>query len=196
MCIVAYNQGDIGRARALQEESLAIRRALGNKWALANSLNNLGAILSDLEEFDQARAHLEEAIGIQRAIGDPAALALTLHSLANLERARGAYEAAFAQYQESVAINMRIGDRWTAIQGLEDAAWLMTLLGEAEMALRAAGAAASARATMGAPLPPAEQAKLDGALLAARNELGDAADAVWEAGQALSLEEAIAMLFP
>jgi predicted ATPase/class 3 adenylate cyclase len=194
MSIVAYNQGDYARARALQEESLAIRRSLSNKWALSNSLNNLGAILCDLDELDLARVYLEEALGIQRAIGDPAALALTLHSLANLERTRGAYEPAFALYQESVTINLRIGDRWMSIQALEDLAWLMALLGEPERALRAAGAAVSARAAMGAPLPPADQAKLDAALAPARPALGDGAVVAWEAGQALTLEQAIALL--
>lgn len=87
---LASQQGDFVMAQRRYEQSLAIRRSLTNKWALANSLNNLGAILCELDELDQVRVYLEEAIGIQRVIGDPAAVALTLHSLANLERARGA----------------------------------------------------------------------------------------------------------
>jgi adenylate cyclase len=190
LCIVAYYEGDYPQARALQEQSLGIRRTLRNKWALANSLNNLGAILSDQGDLALARQHLDEAIGIQREIGDPAAIALTLHSLANLERTRGTYDAAVRFYHESIMINMRIGDRWTATQAIEDLAWLAALQEDAERALRLAGAASAARAAMGAPLAPGDQARLDAALAPARQALGDQAASVWEAGQSLTFEQA------
>ena len=193
LCIVAHYEGDYAQARALQEQSLAIRRSFGPKAALAFSLNNLGAILVDQGELAQARTYLEEAISLQRELGDPAAVAVTLHSIANLERTCGEYATALRYYVESITSYVRIGDRWTAIQAVEDLAWLATLQGDPERALRLAGAAAGVRAAMGTPLPPGDQTRLDAVLAPARQALAAQAEALWSAGQALSFEEVIAL---
>ncbi len=194
MSIVASYQGDLATARALQEESLAIRRGLGNPWMIANSLNNLGMFATDQQEYELAAASLEEALGLQRQIGDPSALATALHTLANLRRTKGEYPQALTLYRESLQINQRLGDRWMLIQLLEDVGWMLALQNRSDMALRLVAAAAAARITLGAPLPPADQERLDTALAPARRALGTAADATWSAGAALSLEQALAMI--
>jgi predicted ATPase/class 3 adenylate cyclase len=191
MSIVASYQGDLPAARALQEESLAIRRGLGNPWMIANSLNNLGMFATDQGEYALAGACLEEAVGLQRQVGDPSALATTLHTLANLRRSQGLHAQALGLYQESLQINRRLGDSWMLVQLLEDVGWLMASLGEHERSLRFAGAAAAARAQLGTPLPPADQARLDAALAAAREALGAAAEAVWAEGAAIPLDRMI-----
>jgi hypothetical protein len=54
-------------------------------------------------------------------------------------------------------------------------------------------AAAAARTTIGAPLPPAQRASYDATVAAAQAALGeDAFAAAWAAGQALPLEQASA----
>ena len=53
------------------------------------------------------------------------------------------------------------------------------------------GAAACLREAIGAPLPPEQQATVDGLLQPARDALGEAAGAAWAAGQAMTLEQAI-----
>src|SRR5258705_202564 len=40
--VLSYHQGDYPAARALYEESLAIRRGLGDRFGIAGSLGNLG----------------------------------------------------------------------------------------------------------------------------------------------------------
>jgi hypothetical protein len=62
----------------------------------------------------------------------------------------------------------------------------------AECSLRLAGAASALRQNIGAPLTPAEQAKLEASLCLARQALTRTVGAAWAEGRALSLEKAIA----
>src|ERR1700681_3676664 len=63
---------------------------------------------------------------------------------------------------------------------------------EAERSLRLAGAAAALRQNIGAPLTPAEQAKLEAALEPARQALTNTAGVTaWLEGWALTVEKAI-----
>jgi hypothetical protein len=60
-------------------------------------------------------------------------------------------------------------------------------------ALRLAGAAAALRQSVGAPLPPAERARLDQNLEAARQAMSNTAGAAaWMEGWAMPAEKAIA----
>jgi hypothetical protein len=63
--------------------------------------------------------------------------------------------------------------------------------GQARRALRLVSAAAALRETIGAPLSPPEQAKLDRLLEPIRQSLGDAAQTMRADGRAMSLEQAI-----
>ncbi|MDQ2691967.1 MAG: hypothetical protein M3Y68_08060, partial [Chloroflexota bacterium] len=58
--------------------------------------------------------------------------------------------------------------------------------------LQLAGFAAALRESIGAPLPPAEQARVDRMIDPARQALPDSAlTAEWETGSGMSLEQAI-----
>ncbi len=90
---------------------------------------------------------------------------------------------------ESIALTMRVGDRWSATRTLEDIAMLEAEIGEPEQALRAAGAAAASREAMRTPMPLPDHARLDVGLAPAREALGAKADAAWEEGRRLSMEQ-------
>jgi hypothetical protein len=81
----------------------------------------------------------------------------------------------------------------TLSQALEDFAELATREGDWPRLTRLRGAAAALRAAMANPLQPRERAEYERYLSGARAALGETATAAaWEAGQALSLEAAIA----
>ncbi len=191
----AHEQGDYQAAYKLHRESLDIRRQLGNKWAIAISLNNLGILALDQGDYAQARLRLEEAVALQREVGDRHQTANALHSLANVTRTQSDYETARAMYHESLTISRELGDKWLLAYLLEDSGGLAALQGQAERALRLAGAAKNLRETIGAPLPPAEQAKLERLLEPAYQTLGQAAATIIAQGQAMSLEQAIDYAF-
>jgi hypothetical protein len=61
-----------------------------------------------------------------------------------------------------------------------------------EKALQLAGFAAALRKSIGAPLPPSEQARVDRMLAPAREALPESVViTAWEAGRSLGLEQAI-----
>ncbi len=188
----AHEQGQFEIALSPYQESLEIRRQLGNKWAIAISLNNLGNLAFDQGDYAQARTQLEEAVTMQREVGDRYQLANALHSLANVTRALGDNTVARSRYNESLAISHELGDKWLLCYLLEDIGGLAARQGQAERALRLAGAAAVLRETINAPLPPADKDKLEQMLISARRSLGKAAASVATAeGRAWSLEQAI-----
>jgi adenylate cyclase len=196
LAMMAEYQGDYATARALNEECLALRREVGDKWAIAMSLNNLGYVILAQGDYPAARAQLEQAVTLQREVGDRYHIANALNNLGNVARAQGDYTEAHALYEESLTINRDLGDGWAIAYLLEDIGGLAALQGQPGRALRLSGAAAALRETINAPLPPAEQDKLERMLAPARQALGETATASAVAeGRAMSMEQAIDMAF-
>ncbi len=192
MGIVARAQGDYDKARHLHQEALAIRREIGDRRGMAFSLINLGNVALDMGAYDEADAYMEEALTLWRQIGDRSLIGNSLNNLGNLTRERGDVARARELYRESLAINRELGDKWAIAYLLEDIACLAAAQGHAEQAIRLAGAAATLREAIGAPLSAAERAKLDRSLALAREALGEGAAATLAAGRGLTLDEATA----
>lgn len=94
------------RARII-EESLQLRRELGDRSGTAISLINLGLAAKDQKEFDAARSFLSESLTLLRAIGDKRLIAYAL------EAAAGA--AAATERPENLG---RAAQLWGAAQAL------------------------------------------------------------------------------
>ena len=92
----------------------------------------------------------------------------------------------------SQAINRELGDQTSIAYLIEDYAGLAAAESRPEKALRLAGFADALRESIGAPLPPSEQARVDRMIAPARAALPESTVAAeWEAGQSLALEQAI-----
>jgi predicted ATPase/class 3 adenylate cyclase len=190
--IVARFQRDLAGAYQMNEEGLALFRELGDRWSLGALLNNQACIAGDLGNYAEARRFLRECLEIRRQLADKAGLALSLNTLADVVLDEGDYRAARPLLVESLRLNRELGDQTAIAYLLEDYGGLAAFEGQPERALRLAGFAAALREAIGAPLPPAEQARVDRMLEAARRALtADAATAAWATGQGLVLEEAI-----
>jgi tetratricopeptide (TPR) repeat protein len=190
--IVARFQRDLEGARRMNEEGLALCRELGDRWSVGTLLNNLAAVVSDLGDYLKARDLLQESLIIRRQLGDKAGLAFSLNTLADVVLDEGDYTAARPLLDESLALNRELGDQTAIAYLLEDYAGLAAAEAQPERALRLAGFAAGLRAAIGAPLPPAEQARVDRMLAPARRALEESvAAAAWSEGRAMPLQEAI-----
>jgi predicted ATPase/DNA-binding winged helix-turn-helix (wHTH) protein len=110
--VLAFYQGDYPAARALEEESLAIRRELGDRSGIAGSLGNLGNVASGQGDYPAARTLYEESLAIRRELGDPSGIANSLGNLGNVALYQGDYPAARALDEESLAIRRELGDRF------------------------------------------------------------------------------------
>jgi predicted ATPase/serine/threonine protein kinase len=185
-------QGDYARSRSLYAECLSIFKGLGDRTGVAWSMNYQGDVARDQGDSAAARASYEQSLASFRELGDRWGIAGTLADLGSLAREQGNYPTACSLYRESIRIFQELDHKRGIARLLECFACLAAVQLEAERSLRLAGAAAALRQNIGAPLTPAEQAKLEAGLHPARQALTNkAGEAAWLEGWALPAERAI-----
>jgi predicted ATPase/DNA-binding XRE family transcriptional regulator len=185
--------GDHDAAWSYYQEGLQIFRELGDRWSIANSLVNLGNVACNRGDYPAARALLEESLGLFRELGAKRGIAYALAGLGNAARSEGDYRQAASLLKESLAIRMDLGNKQGIAECLEGLARVAGAQEQYEPAATLLGAAQTQRAAIHIPLPPAEAVDHDAILAQARERLGaKACDGALAAGQAMSLEQAIA----
>lgn len=190
--IIARFQHDLTGARQMNEESLALFRKMGDRWAVGQLLNNQACVASDQGIYTEARSLLQESLLIRRQLGDKAGLALSLNTLADVVLDEGKFTDARPLLDEAVSISRELGDKTSIAYLLEDYGGLAAAEGDHQKALQLAGFASALRESIGAPLPPSEQARVDRMIAPARAALPESiASAEWETGRCLELEKAI-----
>lgn len=186
-------QGDNTRARSLYEECLSIFSGLGDRAGVAWSMNYQGDVARDQGDPAAARALYEESLEIFRELGDRWGIAGTLADLGNLASDQGNYSMAQDLYRQSIRLFQELEHKRGIARLLECFACSAAVQLEAQRSLRLAGAAAALRQNIGAPLTPAEHAKLEASLHTARQALGGTmGGTAWSEGWALPVEKAIA----
>jgi predicted ATPase/class 3 adenylate cyclase len=108
---LAWQQGDYRTARALFEESLRLRRELGDKKGIAASLNNLGGIAYEQGDYHNARLLFEGSLAIQRERGDKWGVSAALGNVGLAALQEGDYEGARALQEETLALHRELGDK-------------------------------------------------------------------------------------
>ncbi|MGA8151785.1 MAG: protein kinase [Terriglobales bacterium] len=185
-------QGDYDRARSLYAECLVIFRELGDRTGVAWSLNYQGDVARDQGDSAPAQALYEQGLVMFRELGDRWGIAGTLADLGSLAREQGNYPTARSLYRESIKLFQELDHKRGIARLLECFACSAAVQLEAERSLRLAGTAAALRQNIGAPLTPAEQAKLEASLHPARQALTNTAGvAAWLEGWALPAEKAV-----
>ena len=185
-------QGDNARARSLYAECLSIFRGLGDRTGVAWSMNYQGDVARDQGDSAAARTLYEQGLAIFRELGDRWGIAGTLADLGSLAREHGDYPTALSLYRESIKLFQELDHKRGIARLLECFACSAAVQLEAERSLRLAGAAAALRQNIGAPLTPAEQAKLEASLHSARQTLTNTVGVTaWLEGWALPVEKAI-----
>ncbi len=185
-------QGDYDRARSLYAECLAIFRGLGDRTGVGWSLNYQGDVARDQGDSAAAQVLYEQGLGIFRELDDRWGIAGTLADLGSLAREQRRYPTAHSLYGESIKIFQELEHKRGIARLLECFACSAAAQFQAERSLRLAGAAAALRQNIGAPLTPAEQAKLGAALDSPRQALTNTVGVTaWLEGWALPVEKAI-----
>jgi tetratricopeptide (TPR) repeat protein len=176
----------------MNEESLALFREIGDRWAVGQLLNNQACVFSDQGQYPQARDLLQESLMIRRELGDKAGLALSLNTLADVIIDEGEFAEARPLLDESLGISRELGDQTAIAYLIEDYGGIAAAESESEKALQLVGFATELRESIGAPLPPLEQTRVDRMIAPARKALPESlATEAWENGRALELEQAI-----
>jgi predicted ATPase len=185
-------QRDFVRARSLYDECIVLFRQLGDRTGVAWSINYQGDVARDQGDSAAARTLYESALSMFRELGDRWGVAGTLADLGNLAREQRDCATAHPLYRESLKVFQELEHKRGIARLLECFACSASLQFQAERSLRLAGAAAALRQNIGAPLTPAEQAKLEAHLDPARYALANTSGATaWLEGWGMPLEKAI-----
>jgi predicted ATPase/serine/threonine protein kinase len=193
MASVLKLQGDFEHAGSLYAECLAIFQGLEDRAGVAWSLNYQGDVAREQGDRAGALALYEQALAIFREINDRWGIAGTLADLGTLASEQRDSAAAHALYRESLRIFQELEHKRGTARLLECFACSAAAEFQAERSLRLAGAAAALRQNIGAPLTPAEQAKLEAVLDPARQSLSNTASALaWLEGWDMPVEKAVA----
>lgn len=108
---LAFDQGDYAAARAYYEESLEIRRELGDPRTVARSLGHLGDVAHQTGSYAEAQALFEESLALLRSLSDAHGIAEELDRLGLTVRCLGDYARARVLYEEALSISRELGDR-------------------------------------------------------------------------------------
>jgi serine/threonine protein kinase/tetratricopeptide (TPR) repeat protein len=92
------------------QESLGIKRRLGDKRGMATSLNMIAQIQERLGKPDQALKSYEEALQLRREIGDKKGVGDTLIDLGTFYHDRGQHDHALSLFKESLQIQRELGN--------------------------------------------------------------------------------------
>lgn len=189
-------QGDYTRSRALHAECLSIFKELGDNLGVAWSLNHQGDVAREQGDFAAALVCYEQALEIFHGLDDRWGVAGTLADLGNLAREQNDYAQAGSLYRRSMKMFQDLDQKRGIARLLECFTYLAAAQGEAERALRLAGAATALRQNVGVPLPSLEQKKLETALELSRRTLDNSSSAAawlegWNLLTAKAIEEAI-----
>lgn len=139
-----------------------------------------------------ARHRLEESLALFRQVGDRLGMGYALHSLGRVAHAEGNDQQARVFFREALPIREELGDRRGIIECLEGLA-VAAGPDDLKAGVSLFAAAHVLREATDTPLRPADRVAQERELAAIRTHISDEAfDHAWKAGQALSLDEAVA----
>jgi len=188
--------GDYFRARALVEESLAIRKRpeFDQRWMVAITLISLGEI--DRCEGDPAHGAplFEQAMAIGREEADDMLVGWSFHNLGHVALHSGDLVTAAAHFRESLLRRWRSGPGVDVAGGLAGMAGVALRGGELTEGVRLLGAVDGILESKHMRLPPADELVRRADLAALRSRLDDRPfDAAFREGRAVKFEDLEAM---
>jgi predicted ATPase/DNA-binding CsgD family transcriptional regulator len=191
--LIAEQDEDNAAATRLYEESARLARETNDRWILSTNLNQLGGIARRQGDYARAIARHEESLALGRALGDKFLIVYHLRNLGADMLLHGHPRRATTHYVESLTLSWELRDMYNIESCLWGFADIAAVLGDHERCARLLGAADAVRELLGHHTPAYTLAAHQRCMQAARDTLGDDGyDAVWKAGRAMTLEQAVA----
>lgn len=119
---LAFVGGDCAAARTRLEETVVVRRSLGDRHGLAVALSYLGNVVREQADYVAAQRWLEESLRLSEELGDAGLTAETLDRLGTVAHALGDYSLARSRYDQGLALAEKVGN-------LVEEPWLLHNLG-------------------------------------------------------------------
>src|SRR5262245_63983074 len=193
-CFLLSQCGDAEGAIAMGEEALAIARRVGGPFLLRQACFQLG-LACRTTDLERAARLLDESLGLPSLLADSEAGRVWTHiAIGQLRSALGDHAAALGEFAATVEAARQSGDRFVLPTALQGMAHACRQLGQLHDAARLLAAADGLAEQVGSPGGPADIAARTRAATRLRELLEDQRfDAEWNAGRALSFEEAITL---
>jgi tetratricopeptide (TPR) repeat protein len=194
LSMLAAREGRVEDAVALASEALRLARTLTDRDEPGWSLCILANVQSLRGDEEAAQTALEEAVQTFRTVGGLSSEAEALTMLAEAVRLEGAYDQALHHHVTALRLRRDLGQPGMAYINLVGLANIARTIGHFEAAVTLLGAEDTYRRFIGhvgewSWVLPREQEQQ-----ALREQVGDARfSELWEAGKALSIEQAIAV---
>jgi predicted ATPase/DNA-binding SARP family transcriptional activator/tetratricopeptide (TPR) repeat protein len=189
LAYVAYQRNQIEHAAELFQQSLALFERDEDREGIAFVEYGLGLMALHQGEYDVAAQRLAHSLHRFHAAGDRRHIALILDALGRLALVQVDHSRACTYLRESLLLRKAMGDKHGLVESLERLAALST---DPATTVKLLGAASALRHSIGAPLPPVEQAPQAALLDTSRQALEEASfEAAWDAGQQLPFERAL-----
>ena len=190
---LATEESDWANAQPLFEESLRAFRELGDEHYSLLSTDGLAWISRELGDTERSRALHEDVLHRARAQSDEIVVAVQLFQLATLAFDDGRVQDALAMLKEALGINRDHDMPEGIVENLCIFAKFLAAEGRAEMAVRLMSRAEVLRDEIGGVSSWVAEMN-EKTLAIIRAQLDDAALAeAWEQGQALTVDEAVAL---
>jgi predicted ATPase/DNA-binding XRE family transcriptional regulator len=190
----ALIQGDFVLAIVRAQDAFERFNELGAGDDIAWALRNLGRIARAQGNFAHARSTLEESLARFRELGNMNGSAEALLELGRAMHAQGDHTQAAAHFTESLKLFATVlGKQSSAVECMAGLAGATGVQGQPARAARLFGAAEALREVIGLPMDPTAQTAYARDLAAVRTQIDEASFAAeWAAGQAMTVEQAIA----
>jgi len=191
VAVLAAYRGEHEQSAEWYRRSLALMRETGDRWGLAWTLGSQGFSAFNLQQFDQAEKIFTAALAIFRELGDVWSIMFASTCLGLTLVQQGDYERA-EQVLMDGGFTHGLGSRANVPESLEGLAACALAQGYIKRAVQLSGAAEALREAVGSSMSPAVQSIRADCLARARSQLDEPTfTAAWEAGRAMSLEQAI-----
>jgi predicted ATPase/DNA-binding CsgD family transcriptional regulator len=194
-CIFGWalrSRGELGEAlERLGEAADLVRSSELPRW-VGLPLVHLAEARLEAGDADGAVVSLDEATAVASAAGYTWIAGRAERVRSRLLAASGDHERAESHIHEALILHKSAGDRVGGCDSLEQLAAICSARGHPDVALRLWGSAHALRADLGHAYLGAVNAEGRNALTAARRAVGVSADALWEEGSHLDLDQAVA----
>jgi len=165
-----------------------------DKPGMAYTFNSLGELARLQGDYAAARRYYEESLSVVKETGERQREAILLNNLCFVAYHQQDYRLAMHFAQRCIVVAGDLKSKFRQACLLATMAGPTAALGQPERAARLLGASHARMEALGTRHMPADQPELDLFEAAARNELGDEAfQEAWQAGQAMTLQEAVSL---
>ncbi len=190
--IAALYTRDYSGAYTLFEERLALSREEGDRWEVGIGLAFLGVVAIHRGDYPAARGFYEQAYALYQELGDQRNVAWSLDMLGLVDGYEGDFVTARVRHTEALAVFRKLGDIKAIAECLPGLARVAEADRQPRRAAKLLGAADSLLARIGIRVDPTKREVWDSTLNAVYMQLdAPTFEAVWAAGHALTLDEAV-----